>query len=213
MRIREIYRSIQGESTFAGLPCTFIRTAGCPLRCVWCDTEYAFAGGEELSHEQIISRVAQLGAVHHLELTGGEPLAQPDAPALLTRLADRGYRVLLETSGAFAIEAIDRRVRIILDIKCPDSGESGRNRWENIAQLAEKDQVKFVLASRSDYEYARQVIETHRLAERCGELLLSTVFDRLEPRQVVAWLLEDQLPVRFQLQLHKFVWPPNTPGV
>ncbi len=209
--MHEIYLSVQGESTFAGRPCVFLRTTGCPLRCVWCDTEYAFHGGESMAVDDVVGRAVAFG-VPLVEVTGGEPLAQRATIPLLRALADHGLEVLLETSGAQDTADVDPRVRIILDVKCPDSGMADRNHWPNLDRLRPHDEVKFVLASRADYDYARDVIVRHRLTERC-EVLLSTAFDALDRRDVVEWLLADRLDVRFQLQMHKFIWPPDAKGV
>lgn len=212
LRIHEIYRSVQGESTFAGLPCVFVRTTGCPLRCVWCDTAYAFEGGESMERTDVLARVLAFG-VELVEITGGEPLAQKEVPALVADLCDAGRTVLIETSGAYPIDALDARARVIMDIKCPDSGEEARNLWANIDALRAKDEVKFVLASRRDYEYARDVIARHALHTRAGAVLLSVVFGALAPVDVVNWMLADRVPARFQLQMHKFIWPPDERGV
>lgn len=208
--VNELYRSIQGESTYAGLPCGFIRLTGCPLRCVWCDTEYAFTGGRRLSIPEILSEVAGWG-VPLVEVTGGEPLAQPECPALLSALCDAGYRVLLETSGAIDVSGVDPRVVKIIDIKCPGSGEETANRWENLTLLAPADEIKFVLADRADYEYAREIIRKNSLEGRV--LLFSPVHGKLDPAQLAAWMLEDRSPARLQLQLHKYLWPGETKGV
>ncbi len=212
LRIHEIYLSVQGESTFAGLPCVFVRTTGCPLRCVWCDTAYAFEGGETMERADVLARALGFG-VDLVEITGGEPLAQKEIPALVTDLCDAGRTVLIETAGAYPIDVLDARARIIMDIKCPDSGEEGRNLWTNIEALGAKDEVKFVLASRPDYEYARDAIARHALHERAGTVLLSVVFGALAPVDVVNWMLADRVPARFQLQMHKFIWPPDERGV
>lgn len=211
LMISELFLSIQGESSFAGLPCAFVRVAGCPLRCRWCDTAYAREGGRQMPLEKILAVVAGMG-VDLVELTGGEPLAQAAAPRLLSALCDAGHSVLLETSGALDTAAVDPRARVILDVKCPGSGMSGRTHWPNLARLRPHDEVKFVLADRADYDYARAVMAEHGLAGRC-QVLLSTVPGLLEPRQAVEWLLADRLPVRFQLQLHKYIWPPDARGV
>ncbi|MCL4234320.1 MAG: radical SAM protein [Deltaproteobacteria bacterium] len=212
LRIHEIYRSVQGESTFAGLPCVFVRTTGCPLRCVWCDTAYAFEGGETMERADVLARVLAY-RVDLVEITGGEPLAQKEVPALVTDLCDAGRTVLIETSGAYPIDALDARAHVIMDIKCPDSGEEARNLWANIEALRKKDEVKFVLASRRDYEYARDAIARHALHERAGAVLLSVVFGALAPVDAVDWMLADRVPARFQLQMHKFIWPPDARGV
>ena len=209
--INEIFASVQGESTFAGWPCVFVRTTGCPLRCSWCDTTYAFHGGEQTTVGDVVER-ALAHRVQHVEVTGGEPLSQKAVPSLLTRLCDSGLTVLLETSGAIDIAHVDERVHVIMDIKCPGSGMSDRMRWQNLDLIKSKDELKFVLASRKDYEFARQVIREHRLPERC-QVLLSTVFTQVEPKSVVEWMLEDQLTVRLQLQMHKFIWPVDKRGV
>ena len=212
MRITEIYRSIQGESSFAGLPCVFVRTTGCPLRCRWCDTAYAFYGGTEMSSDDVLRQVGDFG-IRLVQITGGEPLAQKKAVLpLMTRLCDTGYTVLLETSGAFSIDKVDSRVHIVMDIKCPDSGEQQKNRWDNLELLKPSDEVKFVLASRDDYEYARDMIRQRRLSQRC-QILLSTVFDSIQRSDVVEWMLRDKLQARFQLQMHKFIWSPERVGV
>ena len=212
IKITEIYASVQGESTWAGLPCTFVRTTGCNLRCSWCDSAYSFYGGEWMSLDAILARVEELSP-QLVELTGGEPLLQPAVPELCGRLLKLGYTVLIETSGERPIEVLPAGVIRIMDLKCPDSGESRRNRLENIAQLNSRDEVKFVLASRGDYEWARQQVREHKLAERANSVLFSVAFGKVKPVDVVDWILADQLPVRFQLQMHKFIWAPETKGV
>ena len=212
MQITEIYQSIQGESTWAGLPCAFIRTAGCNLRCAWCDSAYAFSGGSTMSLEQIMARVKELNC-KLVELTGGEPLLQPETPLLAAQLQAAGFTVLVETSGERPIELLPEGVMRIMDLKCPDSGVCERNRFENIAHLKPYDEVKFVLASRRDYEWAREITLRHKLPERVKAVLFSVAFGKVNPAQVVEWLLADRLPVRFQLQMHKFIWPPDTRGV
>ncbi len=204
LRVSEIFSSVQGESTRVGLPTVFVRLTGCPLRCVWCDTEYAFQGGETRSLGAILDDVAAR-RLHHVCVTGGEPLAQKGCLALLTALCDAGYSVSLETSGALDIAAVDPRVSCIMDLKAPGSGEVAKNRWENLAQLDANDEVKIVLADRADYEWARERVAEHRLAERCT-VLFSPVQGRLDPAQLAEWIMEDRLPVRFQLQLHKILW-------
>lgn len=210
--VHEIYASIQGESSFAGMPCTFVRLTGCNLRCAWCDTEHAFYGGTRMAREDVLAQ-ALAPETPLVELTGGEPLLQPGALPLLRELCDAGRTVLLETSGERDVSAVDPRVHRIVDLKAPGSGESHRNRWENLAVLTRRDELKLVLADRADYEWARDVIRRERLAERVGHVLLSCVHDALPPRDLVAWMLEDRLPARFQLQMHKVVWDPDARGV
>ena len=217
LRVTEIFHSIQGESTWAGVPCTFVRLTGCPLRCVWCDTEYAFHGGERMSLDEIIERVDQIGT-NLVEITGGEPLVHRNAFTLVERLLDRGFTVLVETSGAIDIAPLDPRAHRIMDLKCPDSGESARNLWSNLDHLTGRDEVKFVIASRADYEWARDVIRERGLDVRVKEgslraLLFSPVWDRMDFQQLAGWILEDRLPVRYQIQLHKIIWGANVPGV
>lgn len=204
LRITEIFHSIQGESRPVGLPTAFVRLTGCPLRCVYCDTTYAFHGGSRMSIPEILEQVGRYGA-GHVCVTGGEPLAQPACHPLLTALCDADYAVSLETSGALDIAAVDPRVHIVLDLKTPDSGEQTRNLWQNVALLQAKDQVKFVICSRSDYEWARQALAEHGLAERC-EVLFSPAWGKQSPRELAEWILEGQLPVRLQIQLHKYLW-------
>lgn len=210
--IHEIYASIQGESTFAGLPCTFVRTTGCNLRCSWCDTTQAFYGGTRLRRDEVLARALAL-ATPLVELTGGEPLLQPGVLPLLTELCDAGKTVLIETSGEADVAPVDPRVHKIMDLKAPGSGESHRNRWSNLEHLTPRDEIKFVLKSREDYEFMRAVLVDRRLAERTPNLLASTVFGGLTTRDLVAWVLEDKLPVRVQLQMHKYIWPADTQGV
>jgi 7-carboxy-7-deazaguanine synthase len=209
--IHEIYRSVQGESTFAGLPCVFVRLAACDLRCVWCDTPHAFKEGTLRSLEDAIAEVLAYDCPL-VEVTGGEPLLQTEVFPLMTALADAGRTVLLETSGAADISSVDRRVHIIMDLKCPDSGESAANRWANLDLLKPIDEVKFVLASRADFDWAVDVIRRHKL-ERRFTVLLSPAFGVVEPRDLAQWLLDSDLHVRMQLQLHKFIWDPNARGV
>jgi len=204
LRISEIFHSIQGESTRAGLPSVFVRLTGCPLRCSWCDTEYAFSGGESLSLEEVLARVARF-ACRTVCVTGGEPLAQKGCLALLAALCDEGYDVSLETSGAIEIAGVDARVAIIMDIKAPGSGEAEKTLWKNLDRLGARDEIKFVLASAADYAWAREVLERHRLGERCC-VLFAPVQGQLDPAQLAGWILRDRLAVRFQLQLHKILW-------
>ena len=211
MRVTEIFHSIQGESTFAGQPCVFVRLTGCPLRCTWCDTEYAFYGGSGQSIEQILAKVESYGC-RLVEVTGGEPLAQPESLTLITRLCERGFDVLIETSGAIDTAAVDARAHVILDVKCPGSGMSDRMHWPNLDRLTWKDEVKFVLTDRSDYDWACHVLAQYELASRCP-VLMSPVFGSLDVRQLAEWILADRLPVRLQLQLHKLIWTPDMRGV
>lgn len=204
LRITEIFASIQGESTWVGLPTVFVRLTGCPLRCSWCDTAYAFTGGESRSLDEVLAEVARHG-LKHMCVTGGEPLSQKGCLPLLSALCDAGYAVSLETSGALDIGAVDPRVSRIMDLKAPGSGEVERNLYDNIAQLKADDEVKIVLANADDYAWAKQQIATHRLAERCT-VLLSPVAGELDPAQLAEWIVRDRLPVRFQLQLHKILW-------
>ena len=204
LKISEIFYSLQGESSRVGLPTVFVRLTGCPLRCVWCDTEHAFSGGKLLSLGSIAEQIAEYGA-HQVCVTGGEPLAQKNCLPLLTLLCDAGYDVSLETSGALDISGVDPRVSRIVDLKAPGSGESAKNYWPNIALLTHRDELKFVLKDRADYDWACQAIGDHQLAERCP-LLFSPVQGALEPVALAEWILADRLPVRFQLQLHKLLW-------
>jgi 7-carboxy-7-deazaguanine synthase len=209
--VHEIYRSIQGESTFAGLPCVFVRLAVCDSRCSWCDTPHAFNQGKSRGLEEILGEVRGLGCPL-VEVTGGEPLLQEGVFPLMARLADEGRTVLLETSGAHDIGPVDRRVHIIMDLKCPDSGECPGNRWENLALLKPSDQVKLVLASRRDFDWAVEAIRAHHL-DRRFTVLLSPVFGAVGPRELAEWLLASGLQVRMQLQLHKCIWDPQARGV
>lgn len=204
LRITEIFASLQGESTRVGLPTVFVRLTGCPLRCSWCDTAYAFSGGETRTLDDLLAEVASHG-LRHVCVTGGEPLAQKGCLALLAALCDAGHDVSLETSGALDIAGVDPRVSRIMDLKAPGSGELARNRLENLALLNAHDELKFVLADAADYEWAKQQIADHRLAERCT-VLLSPVAGALDPAELAGWIMRDRLPVRFQLQLHKILW-------
>lgn len=204
LRVSEIFHSIQGESTRVGLPTVFVRLTGCPLRCTWCDTEYAFAGGEALTIDEILHRVAAFGCPT-VCVTGGEPLAQKACPELLTALCDAGHSVSLETSGALDVCGLDPRVSRIVDLKAPDSGECDKNRWENLACLNARDEIKIVLASEADYDWAKSALAARRLDAICP-VLFSPVADRLEPAHLAEWILRDRLPVRFQLQMHKLLW-------
>ncbi|MDR0576267.1 MAG: 7-carboxy-7-deazaguanine synthase QueE [Candidatus Accumulibacter sp.] len=204
LRVSEVFYSLQGEASRMGLPTVFVRLAGCPLRCAWCDTAYAFAGGRNMTPAAILDAVSGYG-VRQVCVTGGEPLAQKNCLPLLASLCDADYDVSLETSGALDIGGVDPRVARIVDLKAPDSGESERNRWQNIPLLTSRDELKFVLASRADYEWARQAVAGHRLDRRCP-ILFSPVRETLAPRDLAEWILADRLPVRFQLQLHKLLW-------
>lgn len=210
-KVNEMFLSIQGESSWAGWPCGFIRLTGCPLRCRWCDTTHAYQEGQWLDLPAILDQARGWG-VDLIEVTGGEPLAQAATPELLGALCDTGLTVLLETSGAISTQAVDPRVRIIIDVKCPSSGMEQHTHWPNLDRLRPGDEVKFVLADRQDYDYARQAISRHGLAQR-AQVLLSCVHGQLEPRLAVQWMLADRLRARFQLQLHKYIWPPQTRGV
>ena len=204
LRVTEVFSSLQGEAASQGRPTCFIRLTGCPLRCVYCDTEYAFTGGEWAGLGTLLERAAEAG-LDHVCVTGGEPLAQPATPELLRRLCDAGYAVSLETSGALDVSAVDPRVTKVIDLKTPASGEAGRNRYENLQALAPADQVKFVLCDRADYDWAKETVARYRLTERC-EVLMTPAYGRLEPRTLAEWVLADRLPVRFQIQLHKLLW-------
>ncbi|MDO3384084.1 7-carboxy-7-deazaguanine synthase QueE [Gilvimarinus algae] len=210
VKITEIFYSLQGESTTVGLPTVFVRLTGCPLRCGYCDSEYAFYGGERMSLELVLEKVAAYRP-RYVCVTGGEPLAQRDTPRLLRALCDAGYQVSLETSGAMTLEQVDPRVIKVMDLKTPGSGESQRNLWENLALLGEADQIKFVICSREDYQWAKLKIDEHRLAERVGDVLISPSYGQIRPRDLADWVVADNLPVRFQLQLHKLLWD-DTPG-
>ncbi len=209
LRITEIFSSIQGESTFVGLPTTFIRLTGCPLRCQYCDTAYAFNGGEWISFDDVVASVNNFQN-KYITVTGGEPLAQKNCVSFLTKLCDLDYIVSLETSGALDISAVDPRVIKVMDIKTPASDEADKNLWENIQFLQNKDQVKFVICNHADYEWAKEIVEEHKLAIRC-EVLFSPSSEQISPKQLAEWILSDHLNVRFQLQLHKLIWG-NVPG-
>jgi 7-carboxy-7-deazaguanine synthase len=204
LRLTEIFHSLQGEASRAGLPTVFVRLTGCPLRCVWCDTTYSFSGGEPASIESVLAEVGKYPA-RQVCVTGGEPLAQKECLPLLTALCDAGYDVSLETSGALDIAGIDPRVARIMDLKAPDSGECARNRWENLPLLTPRDEIKIVIASRGDYEWAREQLHERRLAE-CCPVLLSPAQGLVDPTALAEWILSDGLAVRFQMQLHKLLW-------
>lgn len=211
LRVHEIFYSLQGESTFAGRPCVLVRLTGCQMRCVWCDTEHAFYDGRWMSRSDVLAEVASYGCPL-VELTGGEPLLQPAARPLLHDLCEAGYEVLLETGGGVDIAGIDPRVRRIVDVKCPASGESGANHWPNLEQLTARDELKMVLADEADYRWACDLLKEHRLAERCP-VHFSPVHGSLSLEDLAAWVLRDRLPVRVQIQLHKLIWGAETRGV
>ncbi|HUE83472.1 MAG TPA: radical SAM protein [Pyrinomonadaceae bacterium] len=213
IRVTEIFHSIQGESTHAGRPCTFVRLTGCPMRCTWCDSEYTFTGGDHFSIDEVVARVRAFEC-QLVEVTGGEPLAQPEACALIERLCNEGFEVLIETGGYVSIEKVDQRAAIILDVKCPASGEASRNHWPNLDRLRpDRDEVKFVVADRSDWQYARDVIKQRRLEESCKAVLISPAWNEIELRDLAAWILDSGLKVRLQLQMHKYIWGPDVHGV
>ncbi len=211
LKVNEIYYSVQGESTKAGLPCIFIRLTYCNLRCSYCDTEYAFYDGKDMSVEEIISEIRKFDC-SLVELTGGEPLVQKESVELMESLCNEGFSVLLETGGSLPVKDIDKRVKIILDLKCPSSGMLKKNYYENINNIKPEDEIKFVIGSREDYEWAKGMLVEYGLPSKC-EVLFSTVFGKLEPVELVDWILKDNLKVRFQLQMHKFIWNPDTKGV
>ncbi|SDJ69187.1 7-carboxy-7-deazaguanine synthase QueE [Microbulbifer yueqingensis] len=211
LRISEIFYSLQGEARDSGLPSVFVRLTGCPLRCTYCDSEYAFYGGERMALAAILDKVASYPA-RHVCVTGGEPLAQPNCLPLLATLCDAGYQVSLETSGAMPVEEVDPRVSRVVDLKTPASGEQHRNRMANMDALTRHDQVKFVICDRKDYDWAKFTLDQYRLPERVGEVLFSPSYEQLPARQLAEWILEDGLPVRMQLQLHKLLWG-DVPGV
>lgn len=226
MFLIELYKSVQGESSFAGQPCIFVRLAGCNLRCSWCDSEYTFSGGEKFSLDQIADKIAALAPVKLVEFTGGEPMLQErELLPLMERLLAQNYTLLLETSGERPLAGVPKKVHKITDVKCPASGESGRFHLPNLETLTERDEVKFVLSDRTDYEFARDFIRQHDLAARCGQVLLSPAFTKtpapertaenciLNPRELVEWMLADSLPARLSLQIHKFIWEPQKKGV
>lgn len=212
LTINEIYHSIQGESTWAGEPCVFVRLTFCDLRCTYCDTEYAFYEGKKQTLDEIATAVAAFQCPL-VEITGGEPLLQKNVLPLMTILADAGHTVLLETGGAHDISKVDPRVHRIMDLKTPGSGEGARNLFSNIEHLTERDEVKFVIGSREDYDWSREQVGRYTLTQRCGAVLFSPIFGRIDPREIVEWILADRLPVRFQLQMHKFIWTPTKRGV
>lgn len=226
MYLIEIYKSIQGESSFAGRPCIFVRLAGCNLRCSWCDSEYTFTGGYKLSEDEIVAEIEKLAPVKLVEFTGGEPLLQErEVVSLMERLLGGGYELMIETSGERPVENVPKAVRKIIDVKCPGSGEGGRFRMTNLASLTERDEVKFVIANREDYEFARDFIRNNALEGRVGGILLSPAFSKtpsperttenclLDPSELVEWMLVDGLDARLSLQIHKYIWEPLKKGV
>jgi len=213
LRVTEIFRSIQGESTHAGRPCTFVRLTGCPMRCVWCDSEYTFTGGEHISLEDVMQQVRAY-ACKLVEVTGGEPLAQREAFTLIKSLCDEGYEVLIETGGYVSTEKVDGRASVILDVKCPASGEEARNHWPNLERLrADRDEVKFVIADRGDWDYAREVIARYDLEHRAKAVLISPVWEAVALTDVADWISSSGLDVRMQLQMHKQIWGAEARGV
>jgi 7-carboxy-7-deazaguanine synthase len=212
LQVTEIFKSIQGESTWAGLPCVFVRLTGCNLRCAWCDTGYAFEGGLAMTTRAIVDRCEALSGPL-VEITGGEPLMQQDCPALAACLLERGFTVLCETNGSLPIERLPGEVVKIMDLKCPDSGESAHINWPNVDALGSRDEVKFVIASRGDYEWGRAMVEEHNLGTRCHAVLFSPVPGLMDPQQLAEWIVADGLAVRLQMQLHRYIWPDKSRGV
>ncbi len=213
LRITEIFLSIQGESSHAGRPCSFVRLTGCPMRCVWCDSEYTFTGGEKLSFESICEKLDEFGC-KLVEVTGGEPLAQKNVFPFITLLCDRGYEVLIETGGYVSTEDVDPRAKLILDVKCPASGEAERNHWPNLERLRpEMDEVKFVIADLADWEFAKQIVRNHRLTERCKEVLISPVHGVRNLAEIAEAVAASGLKVRLNMQLHKYIWGADARGV
>ena len=209
LRITEIFFSIQGETSKVGLPTVFIRLTGCPLRCQYCDTSYAFHGGEVMLFEDIIRQVTKFNC-KDVCVTGGEPLAQANSKKLLKNLADLDFQVSLETGGSISLKEVDERVKIIMDIKTPDSGEATKNRWENLELLKQTDELKIVICSREDYQWSKEIIEQYKISEKCP-ILFSPCAESIDPRDLAEWILTDQLPIRFQMQIHKILWN-NQPG-
>ena len=213
LRVTEIFRSIQGESTHAGRPCTFVRLTGCPMRCTWCDSEYTFTGGEHIPTEDVIDRVRNFGC-NLVEITGGEPLAQREAFDLIRRLCNEDYEVLNETGGYVSTAEVDPRAKIILDVKCPASGEAERNDWANLERLrSNTDEVKFVVADQSDWEFTREVIAKYQLEQQAKAILISPAWGQIDLQQLANWIAESGLQIRMQLQLHKYIWGPDVHGV
>jgi len=212
LTVNEIFHSIQGESTHAGRPCVFVRLTACDLRCSWCDTPYAFTEGRKMSVDDVVERVRGYNC-DVVEITGGEPLLQKEVYPLMERLLDEGRTVMVETGGHLSAEQVPAGVIRVIDVKCPASGEAGRMHWPNLERLRSTDEIKFVIQDRADYEYARQIVEKHDLVHRGGAVLFSPVHGLLDPRQLAEWILADRLPVRLQLQAHKYIWDPKTRGV
>jgi len=213
LRVTEIFRSIQGESTHAGRPCTFVRLTGCPMRCTWCDSEYTFTGGDHLSIDEVMKRVREF-ACRLVEVTGGEPLAQREAFDLIRRLCEESYEVLIETGGYVSTEDLDPRAKVILDVKCPASGEAERNHWPNLARLRpELDEVKFVVADRADWDFARKVIGDYDLENRARSILISPAWRQIDLPELANWIAESGMNARMQLQMHKYIWGPDVHGV
>jgi 7-carboxy-7-deazaguanine synthase len=213
LRVTEIFYSIQGESTHAGRPCAFVRLTGCPMRCTWCDSEYTFTGGEKMSLDDVLERIRAYGC-RLVEVTGGEPLAQAEAFELIRRLCDEGYEVLIETGGYVSTERVDERAKLILDVKCPGSGESERNHWPNLERLrADRDEIKFVVTDAADWDYAVEVIARYDLTRRARAILISPVWGVTDLAALAAWITESGLDVRLQIQLHKLIWGAEARGV
>ena len=212
LTVNEIFHSIQGESTHAGRPCVFVRLTACDLRCSWCDTPYAFTEGHKMSVEDVVERVRGYNC-DVVEITGGEPLLQKEVYPLMERLLDEGRTVMVETGGHLSADQVPAGVIRVIDVKCPASGEAGKMHWPNLEKLRSTDEIKFVIQDRADYDYARQVVEQHELVQRSGAVLFSPVHGVLDPKQLAEWILADRLPVRLQLQAHKYIWDPGTRGV
>jgi 7-carboxy-7-deazaguanine synthase len=213
LRVTEIFRSVQGESTHAGRPCTFVRLTGCPMRCVWCDSEYTFTGGEHVSIDDVMAQVQSLGC-QLVEVTGGEPLAQKEGFRLVSRLCDAGFEVLVETGGYVSTEELDQRASVILDVKCPASAEASRNHWPNLDRLrSDKDEVKFVLVDRDDWEFAKEVIARYELQTRAKAVLISPAWEQIDLKELAEWIASSGLNIRMQLQLHKYIWGAQARGV
>jgi 7-carboxy-7-deazaguanine synthase len=213
LRVTEIFRSIQGESTHAGRPCTFVRLTGCPMRCTWCDSEYTFTGGEHVSIDEVLNQVRDFGC-RLVEVTGGEPLAQREAFDLIRRLCDESYEVLIETGGYVSTDDLDQRAKVILDVKCPASGEAERNHWPNLKRLRpELDEVKFVVADRADWDFARQVVKDYDLESCAKSILISPAWEQIDLQDLANWIVESGMDLRMQLQMHKQIWGPDARGV